>query len=64
MGANWNSRQWAIEISLDSSNYCKLAHLLSFLGIKEQSAVGLNDEIRLLLDLCVYFEQLRPWPFN
>ena len=45
MGANWNSRQRAIVIQLDSWNYCMLAHLLSFLGIEEQSAVILNDEI-------------------
>ena len=35
----------AIEIQLDLSNYCKLAHLLSFFGIEEQLAVVLNDEI-------------------
>ena len=49
---------------LDSSNYFKLAHLLSFLGTKEQSTVVLDDEIRLLLDLYVHFERPRPGPFN
>ncbi len=43
MGANQNSRQRAIQTQLDSSNYCKFAHLLSFLGIEEQVAVIQED---------------------
>ena len=35
------------------------AHLFSFLGLYEQSAV-VNNEIQLLLDLHVHFEQLCP----
>ena len=36
----------------DTARFIKLAHLLSFLDIKEQSAVILNYEIRPWLDLC------------
>ena len=34
------------------------AHLFSFLGVLEQSAVVINNEIQLLLDLYVHFERL------
>ena len=56
MGANRNSRQRAIEIQLDSLNYCGLAHLLSFLGTEEQSAVVL-DEIQPLLDFYIHLKR-------
>ena len=59
MGANCNSCQWAIKIQLHSWNYCKLPHLLSFLGITEQSAV-LNDELQTLLYLYVHIERSCP----
>ena len=52
MGANWNSSSGL----LDSSNYCEFTHRLSFLSIKEQSAVVL-DKIRPLLNLDVHFER-------
>ena len=50
--------------SLILSNYCTFAHLLSFLGIEEQSAVIASNEIRPWLDLYVHFERPRPGPFN
>ena len=64
MGANYNnSCALAIQVQLDSSNYCTFAQLLSFLGIEEHSAV-INDEIQPLLNFYVHFERLRPGPFN
>ena len=39
-------------------------HLLSFLGIEEEVVLVIDDEIRLLLDLCIHFEQLHLGPFN
>ena len=36
----------------------------SFLGIEEQLAVVVNNEIQLLLDLYVHFKRLRAGPFN
>ena len=54
MGTNCNSCQRAIYIQLDSSNYCMFAHLFSLLGIEEQLAPVVKDEIRPLLDLYVH----------
>ena len=57
---------WAlIRISyLGTARFIELAHLLSFLGIEEQSPTIVNIEIRPLLDLYIHFERLRPGPFN
>ena len=64
MGDNYNSRAWAIQLQLDSSNYCMFANLLSFLGIEEEAALVIEVEIRSSLDLDVHFERLHPGPFN
>ena len=60
MGANWNYHQIAIKAQLDSCNYCNLAHLFSFLGIEEQSAVVLNNEIVPLFNLLHSFRTAPP----
>ena len=64
MGANQNSREQAIQIQLDSSNYCKLAHLLRFLGIEEQSDLVVDDEIRPLLNIYAHLKWPRLGLFN
>ena len=38
-----------ITVQLDSSNYGTFVHLLSFLGIEEEVALVIDDEIRPLL---------------
>ena len=51
---------------LDTARFIEQLYIsspFSFLGIQEQSAV-VNNEIQLLLDLYVHFEQLCPGPFN
>ena len=55
MGGRYAERTWGEHC------YCMFAHLFSFLGVEEQSAV-VNDKIRLLLDLYVHFKQLCPDP--
>jgi hypothetical protein len=51
-------------VAKGASKYCMFAHLLSFLGIKEQAAVIFDNKIGPLLDLYIHFERLCPGPFN
>ena len=41
-----------------------LDHFFSFLGIDEEAALVIDDEIRRFLDFYVHFERLRSGPFN
>ena len=52
------------EIQLDPSNYWTLTHLLSFLAIKEETALVLDVGVRDELELCAHFGRLRPSRLN
>ena len=52
------------DIQLDFSNYWTLTLLVSFLAVKEETALVIDAGVRDELELCAHFGRLRPSRFN